>query len=122
MGTRWSYTIPSFIIIQTLRQIKTLFPHTRISSRERTKEMSASVIRPPVPNLIDYSGSRRIYERAMEKGIEKGVEQEKRNSERKEREAALEMLKDGLSFEQIARYMKLSVEAVADIARENKLI
>ena len=122
MGTRWSYTIPSFIIIQTLRQIKTLFPHTRISSRERTKEMAASVIRPPVPNLIDYSGSRRIYERAMEKGIEKGVEQEKRNSERKEREAALEMLKDGLSFEQIARYMKLSVEAVADIARENKLI
>lgn len=63
-----------------------------------------------------------IYERAMEKGMEKGVEQEKRNSERKEREAALEMLKDGLSFEQIARYMKLSVEAVADIARENKLI
>jgi predicted transposase/invertase (TIGR01784 family) len=71
-----------------------------------------------------------IYERAMEKGmekgiekgIEKGVEQEKRNSERKEREAALEMLKDGLSFEQIARYMKLSVEAVADIARKNKLI
>lgn len=59
-----------------------------------------------------------IYERAMEKG----VEQEKRNSERKEREAALEMLKDGLSFEQIARYMKLSVEAVADIARKNKLI
>jgi predicted transposase YdaD len=53
-----------------------------------------------------------IYERAMEKGMEKGVEQEKRNSERKEREAALEMLKDGLSFEQIARYMKLSVEAV----------
>ena len=63
-----------------------------------------------------------IYERAMEKGIEKGVEQEKRNSERKEREAALEMLKDGLSFEQIARYMKLSVEAVADIAKKNKLI
>lgn len=73
-------------------------------------------------NLIDYSGSRRINEKAMEKGMEKGVEQEKRNSERKEREAALEMLKDGLSFEQIARYMKLSVEAVADIARENKLI
>lgn len=84
--------------------------------------MRLPVIRPPVPNLIDYSGSRRIYERAMEKGMEKGVEQEKRNSERKEREAALEMLKDGLSFEQIARYMKLSVEAVADIARENKLI
>ena len=73
-------------------------------------------------NLIDYSGSRHINEKAMEKGIEKGVEQEKRNSERKEREAALEMLKNGLSFEQISRYMKLSVEAVADIARENKLI
>ena len=67
-------------------------------------------------------GMEKGIEKGMEKGIEKGVEQEKRNSERKEREAALEMLKDGLSFEQIARYMKLSVEAVADIARENKLI
>lgn len=84
--------------------------------------MRLPVIRPPVPNLIDYSRNRHIYERAMEKGMEKGVEQEKRNSERKERKAALEMLKDGLSFEQIARYMKLSVEAVADIARKNKLI
>ena len=84
--------------------------------------MRLPVIRPPVPNLIDYSGNRHIYERAMEKGMEKGVEQEKRNSERKERKAALDLLKDGLSFEQIARYMKLSVEAVADIARENKLI
>lgn len=33
-----------------------------------------------------------LYERAMEKGMERGVEQEKRNSERKDREAALEML------------------------------
>ena len=63
-----------------------------------------------------------LYERAMEKGIERGVEQEKRNSERKDREAALEMIKDGLSFEQIARYMKLSIEAVAEIAQKNKLI
>lgn len=71
-----------------------------------------------------------LYERAMEKGLEKGiekgiergVEQEKRNSERKDREAALEMIKDGLSFEQIAGYMKLSIEAVAEIAKQNKLI
>ena len=75
-----------------------------------------------------------LYERAMEKGLEKGiekgikkgiergVEQEKRNSERKDREAALEMIKDGLSFEQIARYMKLSIEVVAEIAKKNKLI
>ena len=75
-----------------------------------------------------------LYERAMEKGLEKGiekgikkgikkgVEQEKRNSERKDREAALEMIKDGLSFEQIARYMKLSIEAVAEIDKQNKLI
>ena len=71
-----------------------------------------------------------LYERAMEKGLEKGiekgiergVEQEKRNSERKDREAAIEMIKDGLSFEQIARYMKLSIEAVAEIAKQNKLI
>ena len=40
----------------------------------------------------------------------------------KDREAALEMIKDGLSFEQIARYMKLSIEAVAEIAQKNKLI
>lgn len=58
----------------------------------------------------------------MEKGIERGVEQEKRNSEIKEQEETLEMLKDGLSFEQIARYMKLSVEAVIDIAKKNKLV
>ena len=71
-----------------------------------------------------------LYERAMEKGLEKGiekgiergVEQEKRNSERKDREAALEMIKDDLSFEQIARYMTLSIEAVAEIAKQNKLI
>ena len=77
-----------------------------------------------------YNLGEGLYERAMEKGLEKGiekgiergVEQEKRNSERKDREAALEMIKDGLSFEQIARYMKLSIEAVAEIAKQNKLI
>ena len=63
-----------------------------------------------------------LYERAMEKGIERGVEQEKRNSERKDREAALEMIKDGLSFEQIARYMKLSIKAVAEIAKKNMTV
>jgi DNA-binding NarL/FixJ family response regulator len=63
-----------------------------------------------------------LYERAMEKGIERAVEQEKRNSERKDREAALEMIKDGLSFEQIARYMKLSIKAVAEIAKKNMTV
>ena len=63
-----------------------------------------------------------LYERAMEKGIESAVEQEKRNSERKDREAALEMIKDGLSFEQIARYMKLSIKAVAEIAKKNMTV
>lgn len=50
-----------------------------------------------------------LYERAMEKGLEKGIEkgiergieQEKRNSERKDREAALEMIKDGLSLSKL---------------------
>ena len=59
-----------------------------------------------------------IYERAKEKGIERGVEQEKRNSERKDREAALETIKEGLFFKQISRYMKLSIEAVAEIAKK----
>ena len=67
-------------------------------------------------------GIEKGIKKGIEKGIERGVEQEKRNSERKDREAALEMIKDGLSFEQIARYMKLSIEAVAEIAKQNKLI
>lgn len=32
------------------------------------------------------------------------------------------MIKDGLSFEKIARYMKLPIEAVVEIAKKNKLI
>lgn len=67
-------------------------------------------------------GIEKGIKKGIEKGIERGVEQKKRNSERKDREAALEMIKDGLSFEQIARYMKLSIEAVAEIAKQNKLI
>ena len=67
-------------------------------------------------------GIKKGIKKGIEKGIERGVEQEKRNSERKDREATLEMIKDGLSFEQIARYMKLSIEAVAEIAKQNKLI
>lgn len=67
-------------------------------------------------------GIKKGIKKGIERGIERGVEQEKRNSERKDREAALEMIKDGLSFEQIARYMKLSIEAVAEIAKKNKLI
>ena len=37
-------------------------------------------------------------------------------------EDALEMLKDGLSLEKIAKYTKLSVQEIEDIAKKNKLI
>ena len=40
----------------------------------------------------------------------------------REQDDVLEMLKDGVPFEKIAQYTKLSLEAIADIAKQNKLI
>lgn len=62
--------------------------------------------------------------------LEKGVAEmcnlsegiEKRGKELAKREDVLEMLKDGLSFEKIAQYTKLSLQTIEEIAKQNKLL
>jgi len=60
----------------------------------------------------------------LSEGIEKRGERrgEKRGWNLGKQDDVLEMLKDGLPFEKIAQYTKLSLEAIADIAKQNKLI
>lgn len=52
-----------------------------------------------------------LSEGIFEKGVNKG-----------KMEAALEMLKDGLSFETVAKYTKLSLKVIENLAKKNKLI
>lgn len=60
----------------------------------------------------------------LSKGIERRGERrgEKRGWNLGKQDDVLEMLKDGVPFEKIAQYTKLSLEAIADIAKQNKLI
>lgn len=66
----------------------------------------------------------------LEKGVaamcnlSEGIERrgEKRGWNLGKQDDVLEMLKDGVPFEKIAQYTKLSLEAIADIAKQNKLI
>ena len=60
----------------------------------------------------------------LSEGIEKRGERrgEKRGWNLGKQDDVLEMLKDGVPFEKIAQYTKLSLEAIADIAKQNKLI
>lgn len=61
--------------------------------------------------------------------LEKGVAEmcnlsegiEKRGKELAKKEDVLEMLKDGLSFEKIAQYTKLSLQAIEEIAKSSKI-
>ena len=53
-----------------------------------------------------------FMEKGMEKGIEKGMEKGKI-------EAVLEMFKDGLGIETIAKYIKMPVSHVEDILKQN---
>ena len=62
---------------------------------------------------------RRGEKRGRKLGEEVG---EKRGWNLGKQDDVLEMLKDGLPFEKIAQYTKLSLEAIADIAKQNKLI
>ena len=62
--------------------------------------------------------------------LEKGVAEmcnlsegiEKRGKELAKKEDVLEMLKDGLPFEKIAQYTKLSLQVIEEIAKQNKLL
>ena len=62
----------------------------------------------------------------LEKGVaamcnlSEGIE--KRGWDLGKQEDVLEMLKDGVPFEKIAQYTKLSLQVIADIAKQNKLI
>ena len=62
---------------------------------------------------------RRGERRGRKLGEEVG---EKRGWNLGKQDDVLEMLKDGVPFEKIAQYTKLSLEAIADIAKQNKLI
>ncbi|MFV0618805.1 hypothetical protein ACE418_13010 [Megasphaera sp. WILCCON 0056] len=56
----------------------------------------------------------------LSEGIEKRGE--KRGWDLGKQEDVLEMLKDGVPFEKIAQYTNLSLQVIADIAKQNKLI
>ena len=56
----------------------------------------------------------------LSEGIEKRGE--KRGWDLGKQDDVLEMLKDGVPFEKIAQYTKLSLQVIADIAKQNKLI
>ena len=62
---------------------------------------------------------RRGERRGRKLGEEVG---EKRGWNLGKQDDVMEMLKDGVPFEKIAQYTKLSLEAIADIAKQNKLI
>ena len=54
-------------------------------------------------------------EEALAEGMEKGMEKGKMA-------AALEMLKDHMPMETVAKYTQLSVEVIKNLAKQNKLI
>ena len=64
---------------------------------------------------IERRGERRGEKRGRKLGEKRGWNLGKQDD-------VLEMLKDGVPFEKIAQYTKLSLEAIADIAKQNKLI
>ena len=72
-----------------------------------------------------------IYEDGLMKGKQEGWEKgrkEGRKGGRKEGrregklELALEMLKDGMALEKVAKYSKLSLSIIKELAKQNKLI
>lgn len=72
---------------------------------------------------IERRGERRGEKRGGKRGRKLGEEVgEKRGWNLGKQDDVLEMLKDGVPFEKIAQYTKLSLEAIADIAKQNKLI
>ena len=72
---------------------------------------------------IERRGERRGEKREEKRGRKLGEEVgEKRGWNLGKQDDVLEMLKDGVPFEKIAQYTKLSLEAIADIAKQNKLI
>lgn len=60
-----------------------------------------------------------IYEDGLMKGKEEGG---KKGGEEGKLEFALELLKDGMALEKVAKYSKLSLSMIEKLAKQNKLI
>lgn len=60
-----------------------------------------------------------IYEDGLMKGREEGKKEGKKEGKL---EFALELLKDGMSLEKVAKYSKLSLSMIEKMAKQNKLI
>ena len=72
---------------------------------------------------IERRGEKRGRKLGEEVGEKRGRKLgEKRGWNLGKQDDVLEMLKDGVPFEKIAQYTKLSLEVIADIAKKNKLI
>ncbi len=68
-----------------------------------------------------------IYEDGLMKGKQEGWEKGRKEGKEEGRtegklEFALELLKDGMSLEKVAKYSKLSLSMIQELAKQNKLI
>ena len=68
-----------------------------------------------------------IYEDGLMKGKQEGWEKGRKEGRKEGRregklELALEMLKDGMTLEKVAKYSKLSLSIIKELAKQNKLI
>ena len=95
-----------------------------ISSREKQELLAKEFNVTMTPHLEKGVAamcnlSEGIERRGEKRGRKLG---EKRGWNLGKQDDVLEMLKDGVPFEKIAQYTKLSLEAIVDIAKQNKLI
>lgn len=68
-----------------------------------------------------------IYEDGLMKGKQEGWEKGRKEGREEGRregklEFALELLKDGMALEKVAKYSKLSLSMIQELAKQNKLI
>ncbi len=64
-----------------------------------------------------------IYEDGLMKGKQEGWKKGREEGRKEGKlELALELLKDGMSLEKVAKYSKLSLSMIKELAKQNKLI
>ena len=64
-----------------------------------------------------------IYEDGLMKGKQEGWKKGREEGRKEAKlELALELLKDGMSLEKVAKYSKLSLSMIKELAKQNKLI
>ena len=80
---------------------------------------------------VMYNLGEGIYEDGLMKGKQEGWEKGRKEGRKVGRregrregklELALEMLKDGMALEKVAKYSKLSLSIIKELAKQNKLI